>query len=461
VLWFAITLLTRLSIAVSPPLDAPITSLFYLQVIGFGLAVLAWPICLFVAVLRHQLFDIDLIVNRALVYGGLTASVAALYVLVVGGTGTLLETQASPVLSLVAAGVVALVFQPLRERLQRGVDRLLYGDRDDPYAVVARLGRQLEAVLEPDAVLPAIVETVATALRLPYVAVVLGSEEAKETAYGAQPRGSQLSEFQLFYQGSAVGRLLVAPRASEATLATSDRLLLEDLARQAGVAVHAVQLTNDLRRSRERLVSAREEERRRLRRDLHDGLGPALASQALTIDTIGLLLDRDPAAAALLIGEVKAQSRAAIAEIRRVVYALRPPALDDLGLVGALRDQASRYAGSGLQIRVEGPDALPTLPAAVEVAAYRIAQEALTNIVRHAHACRCTLSLSVDGVLTLVVSDDGDGIPPNRQAGVGLSSMRERAEELGGALEITTSPGAGTTVRATLPITQGGIDGAG
>jgi signal transduction histidine kinase len=197
------------------------------------------------------------------------------------------------VISFLATGVVAVCFQPLRARLQRAVNRLLYGDRDEPYVVLSRLGQRLEATLAPDAVLPTIVQTVREALKLPYVAISVWQEgsEVKTVAAGMQVGAA--SRLPLVYQQERIGELILAPRAADAAFTPADRLLLDDLARQAGVAVHAVRLTTELQRARERLVAAREEERRRLRRDLHDGLGPQLASQTLTIDAARKLLHQD------------------------------------------------------------------------------------------------------------------------------------------------------------------------
>jgi signal transduction histidine kinase len=406
------------------------------------------------AVLRHRLFDIDIIINRTIVYGGLTASVVAIYALIVGGLGALLRTQ-SVAISFLAAGALAIVFQPLRARLQRGVNRLLYGERDEPYAVLARLGQRLEASIAPDTVLPTIVETVSNALKLPYVAITLepGTSATVAAAYGARP-GADPDIVPLAYHGEPVGQLLVAPRTGEANISTADRQLLHDLARQAGAAAHTVRLNAALQHSLEQLVTAREEERRRLRRDLHDGLGPALASQALTIDTARLLLERDPPAAAALLQEAKTQSQHAVQEIRRVVHALRPPALDDLGLAGALRELANQYTGVGVVITVSAPALLPPLPAAVEVAAYRIAQEALTNVVRHADARRCDVTLAIDTRLLLSIRDDGRGVPADRRAGVGLASMRERAHELGGTCAVTSGAGGGTEIVVYLPLLE-------
>ncbi len=433
------------------------------------------PIAMGIAVLKYRLYDIDLVINRTLVYGALTASVVGIYVAAVGGLGALFRSGGNLIYSLVGTGVVAVVFSPLRDRLQRGVDRLMYGERDDPYAVISRLGRRLEATPEPSAVLPAVAETVAQALKLPYVAVALkekvpagGEENGSEHGRGedftvAAAYGSPVDypplRLPLAYGHEVIGELVLAPRARGEDFAPSDRRLLEDLARQTEVAAYAVRLTEDLQRARERLVSAREEERRRLRRDLHDGLGPQLSGQALTIDAIRSLIGCDPDAAGELLADLKAQTRAAATDIRRLVYALRPPALDSLGLAGALRKSAAQRERDGsLRVSVEAPEELPPLPAAVEVACYRIAEEALTNVVRHADARSCRISLAVDGgSLRVEVRDDGRGLPEVRaggsgRIGVGLTSMHERAAELGGRLVAEALPEGGTRVRAQLPM---------
>ena len=450
---YGLTTVVAVSLAIDA-LDAATPALAPATALIDTLVVLLIPLCLGVAILRHRLWDIDVVINRTLVYGALTASVVGLYVLVVGYLGAVFRTDDNLAASLVAAGLVAVLFQPLRDRLQRGVNRLTYGERDDPYAVLSRLGRRLEATLVPDAVLPAIVETVAQALRLPYAAIALQHGEGSTivSAYG-RPVDDPV-RLPLVYQREAVGELLLAPRSPGEAFGASDRRLLDDLARQAGVAVHALRLTADLRRSRERLVTAREEERRRLRRDLHDGLGPMLGSLTLKLDVAGDLLERDPAAARALLLGLKAQAQCGIGDIRRLVYALRPPALDDLGLAAALREEAAQYDHHGLRVAVEAPERLPPLPAAVEVAAFRIAQEALTNVARHAGARTCSVRLSLDeaaGEVCLEIGDDGRGLAPKRGRGVGLASMRERAEELGGTCVVEPLPAGGTRVRASLP----------
>jgi signal transduction histidine kinase len=320
--------------------------------------------------------------------------------------------------------------------------------------VISHLGRRLEAALAPESVLPTIAETIAQALKLPYAAILLKEGEGFRTAAAY---GSPLGEpetFPLVYQREEIGRLVLSARAPGEVFSDADRSLLEDLARQAEIAVHAVRLTSDLQHSRERLVATREEERRRLRRDLHDGLGGQLAGLNVQVGTLRRLIPRDPAAADELVVELRDELRSAIADIRRLVYDLRPPALDDLGLVEALRRLAERYGSESGQLRVsvKAPEDLPNLPAAVEVAVYRIAQEALTNVAHHAQAQNCVVQLAVDEDVALEVIDDGVGIPKERGAGVGLSSMRERASELGGTCVVEPAPEGGTQVLVRLPL---------
>ncbi|HKH36781.1 MAG TPA: GAF domain-containing sensor histidine kinase [Rubrobacter sp.] len=437
---------------------------------AFALLLLAVFTC--VAILRYRLYDIDRLINRTLVYGSLSACIVGTYMLAVVGLGVLFQARGNPAISLVATVVAALLIQPLRSRLQRGINRLLYGERDDPSAVTSRLGSRLEATLAPEAVLPTVVETIAQALKLPYAAILLKEGEGFRSGASYGSPTTEPETLPLVYQREEIGRLVIAPRAPGEGFSDADRRLLEDLARQAEIAVHAVRLTADLQRSRERLVTTREEERRRLRRDLHDGLGPTLASFALKLEGARKLVRRKPEDAEVLLSSLMEQTQATVMDVRRLVYGLRPPALDDLGLVAAIRQQAESYgfvahegfsgAGgdgvsgeTGLVFSLEAPGNMPTLPAAVEVACYRIAQEAITNVARHAYAKTCRVRLSVDreaGVLEVEITDDGAGMPEERVAGVGLSSMRERAEELGGILTVEPGSQGGTRVLARLSL---------
>ncbi len=406
-----------------------------------------------IAILKYRLYDIDILINRTLVYGALTVIVVGLYVLTVGVLGAALQARGNLGVSLVATGMVAVVFQPLRSRLQHSVNRLMYGERDEPYLVLSRLGHRLETTIAPGEVLSTIVETVAQALKLPYVAVALAVPDDFEIAAEYGRRVDQPLVLPLTYQAETIGQLICSPRGPGEPFNAAERLLLEDMAHQAGVAVHAVRLTGDLQRSRERLVTAREEERRRLRRDLHDGLGPELASLSLKLEAARNLIDRDPNAADSLLAELKTQVREAIANIRRLVYDLRPPALDELGLIAALRESVvSHNLAGGLRIEVEGPDAMPPLPAAVEVAAYRIAQEALHNVAKHASADSCVVRFTLKDALELEVLDNGVGLPDALRAGVGLTSMRERASELGGSFKFEPIVEGGARVYVRLPL---------
>jgi signal transduction histidine kinase len=271
----------------------------------------------------------------------------------------------------------------------------------------------------------------------------------------------------LVYQAEPVGELVVAPRGPGEVFSAADRRLLEDLARQIGVAAHTVRLTADLQRSRERIVTAREEERRRLRRDLHDGLGAQLAALAIQAGALRATIARDPDAAEEQAAELRSELKSAVGDIRRLVHGLRPPALDELGLVGALRERAARYEAGGVFHTAEGeclgdaalavtvitPQELPSLPAAVEVAVYRITEEAVANVAQHASARTCQLRLEASDWLMLTVEDDGTGIGPDRGVGVGLLSMRERAEELGGHFAIERrKDGPGTRLTVRLPL---------
>lgn len=425
-----------------------------------GLAALAVgvPAAITVAIVRHRLYglnvDLETVVNRMLVYGGLIAVGAALYLAIVSAAEALFSGEVGLGSSLVAVIGIVLVWRKLRKPLQGRVDRLLYRKRDYDYRVLTSLGQCVQSSVGPDAVLPALVTTIAAGLKLPHVAVTVGQDGATIAAAAYGGAGDASVAMPLVHQSEVVGRLTVTPRATDEPFDAADRRLLDDLAGQMGTVAYALCLTADLQRSRERLVTAREEERRRLRRDLHDGLQPALAGVSLGLDAVRNLLGLDGPVDDLL-ARLKSELQAAGADIRHLVYDLRPPALDELGLLGALRQQATRFNldPDGFEVVVTAPADLAALPAAVEVAAYRIGQEALENVRKHAGARRCEVVLGVDdGRLQLEVVDDGGGLGPGRSAGVGLVAMRERASELGGTFSVEPSPGGGTCVRATLPV---------
>lgn len=438
----------------------PLFGLDALSPNAIGAIVTLFPVAVAVAVLRDNLFDIDTLLHRTLVYGALTFGIGALYVAVVASLSALFQVRAGLGPALVATGLVAVLFQPLRERVQGAVNRLFYGERDAPEIVLGRLGERLEGTLAPEAVLPTLVETIAQALRLPYVALELDGVPPTRIEFGRPRRPA--SAFPLAYRGEAIGSLIVEPRGQDETFHPAERELLETIARQASVASFAVRTSEDLRRSRERLVAAREEERRRLRRDLHDGLGPALGGLTLKLDAAANMVERDPEAARTQLGDLRGQVQAAIDDLRRVVHALRPATLDDLGVIDAIRAQAQALEDAGVHVRFDAPEPMPEIPAAVEVAAFRIAQEALANVVRHAGATGCDVTLRLEGQrftdLVLTVEDDGHGLASTSQrstregGGVGMASMRARATELGGTFHVAPGGRGGTRIAARLPL---------
>ncbi|GAB4006847.1 sensor histidine kinase [Nocardioides ultimimeridianus] len=413
----------------------------------FSVAVLPLPIGIGFAVLARGLYDLRTAANRTLVWLVLSALVALVYAGVMDAVGGALDVGTVSWLPAVAVGVVAVSFAPVRDALQRGVDRLLFGRWQDPYEVLARLGQRLEAAAGPDRLLQeATAELAALGLRGVRIEDLDGRVLA--ASEDAPPTGPD-DEVPLTAYGECLGVLRFAAPATP--LRPSDRRLIEDLGVHLGGVLRDHRLTADLQRALERVVLAREEERRRLRRDLHDGLGPALAGHLLRLDVIERAVggDRD---AAVLVRSLRTELRATVLDVRRVVEGLRPPALDELGLAAALEQAVHRLtSGSGLQIEL-AVDPLPPLSAAAEVAAYRIGTEAVTNVVRHARASGCRISLVCsDDTLRLEVCDDGVGLDSGASAGNGLHTMRERAEEMRGVLTVTGTPN-GTRVVAELPV---------
>jgi signal transduction histidine kinase len=430
-----------------------------------ALIVLPYDLLILVSIFRYRIFDIEMVLNRALVYGVMTLFVALIYAALVEGVGALVIAQGGWLdgLRVLAIAAIAMLFQPVRESVQHGINRLMYGDLEDPYAIVSRINGQLQASAAPEETLASLVRTLGQSLKLPSVSISLhdaSGERTVATYTGDAPAAAGTSPvaFKLVHQAAHLGELHIVPRA-DAPFSPAETQLLNDLAQHAGVAVYAAKATLDLRQSRERVIVAREAERLRLRRDLHDGLGPALSGIVLGLDAARRLASRDPVAAQALLGELKTQMQDTVQEIRRLVYDLRPPALDQLGLSAAVRDLAVRLETLGtLHISVTNDLGDTVVPAAVEVAAYRIVQEALNNVLKHAHARRCEVELALSGiepmtVLMIRVRDDGMGATPEAgQGGVGLNSMYERAHELGGECVVSFTPGQGVNVTATIPL---------
>ncbi|MEV6417959.1 histidine kinase [Kribbella sp. NPDC051718] len=408
------------------------------------LAIPLIPVAVAVAIVRHQLLDIRLVVSRALTWALLSILAVGAYAALVAITDNFISTRFGR--SAIVTVLIALLIAPVLPRLQRLVDRAMYGDRRDPARVASLVGEELSSGVAGG--MPGVVEAVRSALRLPYVAV-----SADGSLLASAGVAGTVVPVELSYGGTTVGSLLVGLRSGESGLSQTDRNVLTLVAVPLAVAVHATRLSAELQTSRERLVAAREEERRRLRRDLHDGLGPTLTGVAFTADAAANLVSVDAERASELLSTLRTDTRAAIADVRRLVDDLRPPALDELGLVGALQQRADalswRADGASVSVQVAA-DGLPPLPAALEVAAYRIATEALTNVVRHSRATTAVLTLHCGSSLEVLVTDDG---PPNGawRPGVGLVAMRERAAELGGTFKAGPTP-TGGQVHATFPM---------
>ena len=427
------------------------------QAVAAGLVAVA----IGVAVTRHGLYDLDTAVARALVAASLGVCLAGAY-LTVFAVLQALPQHRSALSAALAAALAGAVMQPLAHRLTVGVDRMYYGDRADPFAVTSEVAERLTAGGLDVATVPHVVcATVVESLRLRGAAVRLDVAGTDRTvAEAGTTTGDPVASFPLRHRGEDVGQLDVWPRAGETTLHSRDAVVVRAVAAQVSPAVAALQLHEQLRRSREGLVAAREAERLRLRRDLHDGLGATLAGLRLQIETARDLAGEDGASAGVgdLLRSAGVGVAQAVAEVRAVTEGLRPAGIDELGLPRALAALADRVRTPGLDVRVEVDGDLAADPA-VEVALHRIAAEALANAARHADATCVVLRVHQDGHVLVEVHDDGVGIGAGGgtgAGGLGLSSMRQRAEEVGGHLEVTSS-GRGTTVRAVLPHAVGDL----
>jgi signal transduction histidine kinase len=327
---------------------------------------------------------------------------------------------------------------------------------------LVRLSQQLAEAQAPENVLHSIAEALVNGLDLEAITITLKRPDAEvfdlavvyPQAPQAEPPSDAVTEFvlPLVYEMDLIGQLIVRRATAAPSLTDYEQALLTNIAQHAGAAANIVRLTRDLRRARERLVLAREEERRRLRRDLHDSIGPTLAALNLKAGVLRTLIAQDPPSATVQMTELREQIREVITSIRRVVYNLRPPALDEMGMLPAIREHAAQFSLEGLQVTVEAPEQMPPMPAALEVATYRIVLEALTNVARHARARHCLIRLTVTHYVLIEVTDDGVGLAPAHRPGVGETSMRERATELGGTLALEPGAGGGTRLVARLPL---------
>ncbi|TNM50260.1 hypothetical protein FHP29_00600 [Nocardioides albidus] len=427
------------------------------DVVAQAAAVALVPVAIGVAVTRLRLYDLDLLVCRALVAASLAGCLIGAYLtvfaLVDAATG-----HRSALGAALAAGVAGVLVQPLGHRLTAAVDRLYFGNRADPWAITSALAGELTRAGVDLGDVPLIVcRRVVTDLRVPGARILFPADDTA-AAYGV-PSPSAEEVLELRHRGGVVGRLAVTRRDGERAFTEPDLLVLQGIADQAAPAVAALALHHQLRRSRESLVSAREEERRWLRQELHDGIGPMLAGLRLHVETVHELVD-DPAARRLLEGAGRNVTQA-VEEVRSICEGLRPPGIDDLGLPRALAALAERLESPELAVVADVAEPLRVEPA-VEVALYRIAAEALANAAKHSRATRLHLVLRQGADVELEVVDDGIGIassmPGEPGGGIGLDSMRSRADEVGGRLEVGAgADGRGTTIRVRVPHVVGGV----
>lgn len=430
-----------------------------------------------IAVTRYRLYAIDRLLSWTLVYAVLVAAIVAVDVVVVLSIGSAIDDRVATLLSVIA---VTVAYAPLRGRLFALATRLVSGRRADPYGVVSSLGDRLERSPDAASRVHALAQAVAEAFAARFVRVELDATAAGAGAGGGPDgariglaaevgdRGADVTTIPIEYSGEVIGRIEM-DEGRRPVVSARDQQLLGDLVRFAAAAIRNAELGRELQEIRERLVLAREAERSRLRRDLHDGLGPLLAGVKLRLETARNLATRDPERSLGLLDAAIDEQADVIAEIRRIAHDLRPPALDDLGLRRALEQVGERLSGGGLVVAVEG-EVPRELPAAAEVAAFRIASEAVANARKHAGAARVVVRLAVVGtgtgngvggapaqrMLRVEVVDDGTGIPREVVRGIGLRSMRERAEELGGTL--TVSPNHRPS-SAPASAASGGLEG--
>ena len=423
------------------------------------------------AILKYRLYDIDIVISKALQYGALAAFITAVYAALVVGVGAAAGDQHSVYLSAVAAAVVAVAFQPVRQRAALVANRLVYGRRATPYQVLSEFAHRIGGAYADDDVLPQMARMVAagTGARRVVVWLRVGGElrpGATAGDPGAVPDpvlvpsgGAALpglpalpdcdTSVPIRYQGELLGALAIAMPRDE-PLRPAGAQLVADVAAQAGPVLSNAGLISELRESRQRLVTAGDEARRRLERNLHDGAQQDLVALAIKLKIAGGVLGDDDAEARELLEELQADTAAALQNLRDLARGIYPPLLADLGLVAALNAQAGK---SPVPVTVRA-DGIGRFPQETEAAVYFCCLEALQNTAKYARASAARISLSAaDGALTFAVSDDGAGYDSARTPmGSGLRNMADRLAALGGRLEVRSAPGAGTTVTGQLPV---------
>jgi signal transduction histidine kinase len=430
-----------------------------------NLAFLCLYAAIAIAVLKYRLYEIDIVINRAVLYGTLAAFITAVYVGLVAGVGTLVGNRHSALLSALAAAVVAIAFQPVRQWAGRLANRIVYGRRATPYQVLSDFARRIGGAYASEDVLPQMAQIVAAGTGAERVVVWLRVDEElhpEASSDGGPPPAPRPVDGQalpslpdadvsvpVVYQGELLGAISIRMPRGE-PLRPAGEQLVADVASQAGLALSNAGLVEDLRASRQRLVAAQDEERRRLERNLHDGAQQDLVALAIKLRLAGAAADEDPAQTKEIIGELQADAAAALENLRDLARGIYPPLLADLGLVAALNGQARK---SPVPVAVEA-DGIGRLPQDTEAAVYFCCLEALQNIAKYARATQARICLQAqDGTLCFTVSDDGAGYDARRTVmGSGQRNMADRLAALDGQLEVRSAPGQGTVVTARLPL---------
>jgi signal transduction histidine kinase len=433
---------------------------------GFALALI--PISFGIAIMKYRLYEIDLVIRKTVVYAALAVFITVVYLAIVIGVGALVGQHSNAVLSAVAAAVVAIAFQPARRRAQRLADRVVYGKRATPYEVLSEFSDRLADTLATDDLLPRMARILAEgtgaaradvwlktgrelrpAATFPLEAPTLPTVDA-----GAPPHGVVIVR----HQGELLGALSIAKGGGEA-MTPADEKLVADLASQAGLVMRNAALIEDLKASRQRLVSAQDEERRKIERNIHDGAQQQLVALAVKLRLADGLVGKDEDKAHALLGEIQAETGRALDDLRDLARGIYPPLLVDKGLVAALDAQARR---SPVETTVEAED-IGRFPPEAEAAVYFCCLEALQNVAKYANATRAQVRLSNGtGRITFTVADDGKGFDPDQTSyGTGIQGMADRLAALGGSLSVTSGPGRGTTVTGSVPMSTQTAEGAG
>jgi signal transduction histidine kinase len=466
--WFASAGVLAVALFVAQAIADAVGASGFLWVVTISAAYLALPVGIGIAILRHRLYDIDLVINRTVLFALLVAFITAVYVAIVVGIGTLVGTRSNLLLSILATALIALVFQPVRERARHFANRLVYGKRATPYEVLSEFSQGLGGAYSTEDILPRLSAMVgeATGARRVRLWLRVGSQLRPVAAWPAGEaegsvlalQGDQLPDFPgearafpVLHQGELLGALTVSMPAREALGQTQERLL-ENLGAQAGLVLRNARLIEELRASRQRLVTAQDQERRRLERNIHDGAQQQLVALAVKLRLARTVAGRDPDRADELLGQLQTETQETLEDLRDLARGIYPPLLADQGLAAALEAQ-SRKVPFPVEVQRDG---VGRYPAEAEATAYFCVLEALQNASKYAEAAGAVISLrEEDGSLVFSVSDDGRGFDLQTTArGAGLQNMADRLEALGGRLQVDSSPGSGTMVTGRIPVAQ-------